>query len=613
MPLITSLEQESLAFISYLQELYCNRKNLSLLLSMLDEDIEYIGTGRQEVYHGLDQLTAYLIRENESIQEPFSIHEVQSNASSIGSDLCMVTGHVVLRRQGTRDNGESQENALLSDMLIRFSALCRKTLQGIRLRQIHISTPSITQRDEEFMPSFLLERNPEFLQQLVEQQAKELQEKNRDLHALANNIPGGVICCDASPALKLLQFSDGFCSMFGYTRKEITTLFNNAFIEMVYPEDREIVLSLSQLQTNATASTDLEYRVYSKNGTLIWVRQRCQLVYQEGNIPVYYCILIDITQDKRDREALRLSLERHQLILGQTSDIIFEWNIPENTLAVSPAWEGKFGFNPLLHLTPEQLQKRGKIHPDDLDAFCKLMASMRNGTSYCETEFRILIRKGQYRWFRCRATLQLDDKNCPAKAIGVIIDIHEDKLKTQALQEKAQRDPFTELYNKSAAHDLMEKMLAENPQQKHALIIIDIDNFKQINDVFGHPVGDAIIIGFAAALRNLFREEDIIGRIGGDEFSVMMRNVENLAVITERIDRLLTAMGNLMMGHSQNISHLSCSIGIAMFPQDGDTFATLFRNADIALYSIKKRDKNNYCFFSPDLLLDDNNPVSSMI
>ena len=149
-----------------------------------------------------------------------------------------------------------------------------------------------------------------------------------DLEVLTNNVPGGIFRCLYDEKLTLLQVSDGFVSMFGYTREEIKEWFHDHFWEMVDERDRVPTALEVKRQMALGKTKNIEYRVRHKNGNIIWVLDKGQLIEDPcGGCPSFYCIIIDITQEREAQEELRLTLERYDIIMNQTNDIIFEWDI----------------------------------------------------------------------------------------------------------------------------------------------------------------------------------------------------------------------------------------------------------------------------------------------
>lgn len=170
----------------------------------------------------------------------------------------------------------------------------------------------------------------------------------------------------------------------------------------------------------------------------------------------------------------------------------------------------------------------------------------------------------------------------------------------RALRHLAERDSLTKLLNKSAIRSLTEQYLLSSPQPKCAMFMIDLDNFKQVNDRYGHLFGDAVLTQAAKTIRKLFRNEDFVGRVGGDEFMVLMCGTDQVELVEERCRELVEGFRTLFRTQFQEQS-LSCSIGVALCPLHGQTYHELFVRADQALYQTKAAGKNSYSIYDPDL------------
>lgn len=171
-----------------------------------------------------------------------------------------------------------------------------------------------------------------------------------------------------------------------------------------------------------------------------------------------------------------------------------------------------------------------------------------------------------------------------------------DKRQKSELQQKADTDLLTGLTNKAATIRLIKEYMEHNPNGTGVLFVIDIDNFKKINDTMGHAFGDEVLKELGHQLRSMFRAMDVVGRFGGDEFMVFMSDVKDTAVITRNGDRLREFFRNFKAGEYVKYS-VTASIGAAVFSEDGKDFESLFRNADKAVYVVKKRGKNDVIFY----------------
>lgn len=181
-----------------------------------------------------------------------------------------------------------------------------------------------------------------------------------------------------------------------------------------------------------------------------------------------------------------------------------------------------------------------------------------------------------------------------------IKDIDVEKKQQLELQYKAERDLLTGLYNKSTTEILISRQLtaAKGNAVSGVLFIIDIDNFKTINDRLGHLYGDAVLSELSESLREIFRDFDIVGRIGGDEFLVFAEGLQKESAMVKKANSICTAFLQTYANEKNEGYTVSSSVGIAVFPRDGDNFETLFRCADAALYTSKAQGKNRFSFYS---------------
>lgn len=425
--------------------------------------------------------------------------------------------------------------------------------------------------------------------------------RDGDLQMLSDNIPGGMFSCRFDESLTLLRINNGFLSMLGYTREDIRRRFHDSFWNMIDPRDQ--VSSLEEVHRQLALGPDkiLQYRMRRKDGSTIWVLDKGRLIRDEDGAAYFFCILVDVTRNKEIEENLRLSLERHQIIMDQTTDVLFEWDMLEDILHFSGNWEKKFGCAPPSGSVRQIILQPPYVEAEDQPVFAALMERIARGGKYGEAEIRILDAAGNAIWCRLRITGLTDDAGRTVRAVGVIVDVDTDKRKAQHLMERVQRDALTGLYNKSACQQRIEAALSQGEAgDQFALLIIDLDNFKRTNDTKGHLFGDALLAAVANTLQLQFRSQDVVGRIGGDEFLVFLENLSDSSLAERRAARAMAAI-NEMAARELGDVELFCSIGIAVAPECGRTYQALFQAADMALYQAKSLGKNQYYRFSPEL------------
>lgn len=410
-------------------------------------------------------------------------------------------------------------------------------------------------------------------------------------------IPGGIHKCMLDEALTILSMSESFLALFGYEEQEVHERFHDHFAEMICQNDREDVKRQMLRQAAKSDMVELEYRIQKKNGEVVWILDKGRVVQEQGG-RVLYSMLLDVSSQKKEREELRLSLERFRVIMDQTADIIFEWDIKEDKLLVSHNWYKCFGYTPITHNVRAGLSESENIHPEDMAYLTELIEDARNGVPYSETEFRIRSAAGEFIDCRIRSTTQYDSEQNAVKAIGIISDIRKEKTQRQELIEQARRDSLTGLLHKNAAKKVIDDYLECTGSSQGVLLLIDLDDFKQVNDHYGHLCGDALLADTAGALRRVFRGSDVLSRVGGDEFLAFLPGISEEKV-TERVRELRQALSEIRVEERAYL--ILCSVGAAIYPRHAADFNSLYRCADLALYQVKNTKKGETAFYSREM------------
>lgn len=291
--------------------------------------------------------------------------------------------------------------------------------------------------------------------------------------------------------------------------------------------------------------------------------------------------------------------ERLQIALKAAKICIFEVDLLRQLYTFFENAEVIFGISgekilkdvrPYSQLDPESYRLAVSeyfSHPDDMDV---IEGAFRHVLSGIPATYEARMKAGgsEYVWCRVDVVPILEDGN-PVRMVGVITDIRDIKEKTERLKKAIHLDNFTGLYNKGYTITLINQVMEQEQNEKHALVVLDIDNFKNFNDQYGHSEGDKIILTVSQHIKKAFRKSDIVGRFGGDEFIVFVQDFAN----TQWLRGKLTQLTRL------EVDGYVCtnSIGVAFFPQDGADFNVLFKNADAALYHAKI-EKERLIFFS---------------
>ncbi len=245
---------------------------------------------------------------------------------------------------------------------------------------------------------------------------------------------------------------------------------------------------------------------------------------------------------------------------------------------------------------PQYVLDSGLVYPDDLETFMAMSEAAKKGFHH-PFDVRFILPNGTPHYFRIVFKTTYNKNGMPLFSIGKTYDIHDQK----SLEVLSRTDMLTNCLNKTATETAIKNALDKDKGGFHALYIVDVDNFKAVNDNLGHYFGDLVLKEIASNLHANFRGNDIIGRIGGDEFVVFVQNVVNLDIVSQKAKVITKAFQNTYSGEHADYK-ISGSIGIALSPKDGDHYEDLYKAADKALYQSKLQGKDRFTFYSDEFV-----------
>ncbi|ARU30448.1 hypothetical protein CAP31_01305 [Sulfuriferula sp. AH1] len=243
------------------------------------------------------------------------------------------------------------------------------------------------------------------------------------------------------------------------------------------------------------------------------------------------------------------------------------------------------------------------ILPDYRKAFADLHKSVCNGSSGV-LEFPIIGRKGSQRWLETHATPLRNANGEIIALLGVTRDITEKKQSDQLIWKQANFDLLTELPNRFMFYDRLSQEIkkVQRKNQTLALLFIDLDRFKEVNDTLGHQVGDALLVGAASRIVGCVRQSDTVARLGGDEFTVVLSQLPDSSHVDEVARAIIAKLAEpFLLNGEQGQIYISASIGITLYPADGVDVEQLLRNADQAMYVAKNGGRNRFSYFTPSM------------
>ena len=304
------------------------------------------------------------------------------------------------------------------------------------------------------------------------------------------------------------------------------------------------------------------------------------------------------------KDQLSIENKRYQILLDHTPDAMWEYNLLTDCITKTDPDLGIYtGETAITGFRQEYLRRR-LIHPDDVVLFNDIFMLMAQKEPTIKTELRAKNISGDYIWFRLTANAITNSENEVVSYIGQSIDIHQEKMEVEALREANQKDPLTQLYNRNAISlRIDEALYQEMNAMIHAICVIDIHNFKSINETYGHMFGDAVLMALSSKLLKYYPNPNLCGRIGGDEFILFLYNLPSLDFAREEVKRIINIFNNICIDYKSQ-SALTGSIGVSVFPNDGTDFETLLSKADTALYYAHMMGDNHYAFYSKDSMSD---------
>ncbi len=287
-------------------------------------------------------------------------------------------------------------------------------------------------------------------------------------------------------------------------------------------------------------------------------------------------------------------------LFNMVAELSAEWFWAYDTKAKTIQFYGKgreiLGLPDTKQPFPKDVIESGIVYPDDLGNFIDFANTMNKGLNK-PYEVRFILPDGSFRYYRLIYQTIYDSEGNPIFSVGKTYDIHNQKT----LEVLSRTDLLTNCLNKVTTENTIKTILNSSKDTAHAFFIIDIDDFKAVNDNLGHHFGDIVLKELANNLHGQFRDGDIIGRIGGDEFIVFVRNVTDIQIISNKAESIASIFQNNYTGEDGDFK-ISGSIGIALYPKDGGTYEQLYRAADKALYQSKLKGKDRYTFYSEQLV-----------
>jgi diguanylate cyclase (GGDEF)-like protein/PAS domain S-box-containing protein len=381
----------------------------------------------------------------------------------------------------------------------------------------------------------------------------------------------------------------------------------------LHPDDRAEVIAASDRSVATGAPFRVEYRALHAAGHVVWVKEEAVLIHDEDGRPMHWLgVMLDVTELVTAQQHLREARSTYGALVEQIPAIVYQDLADESwtTAYVSPQIREILGVDPS-EWTGESKLWLEMLHPDDRQrALDEVDRGIASGQPYA-VEYRMIARDGRTVWFRDNATVLHDDAGNPTMIQGVMLDITERRDAEERLAFLAYHDHLTGLPNKAMFDELLELSLARAARHGIgcAVLALDVDNFKLVNDSLGHEAGDRLISLLAERIREATRETDLVARQGGDEFLMLLSDLERVGPVSDGdgvtitaesvANRVLRALHDPFTIDGTEL-YVSASIGISVYPADADDAGQLLRNADAAMFRAKAAGPGAYVIHHAD-------------
>jgi diguanylate cyclase (GGDEF)-like protein/PAS domain S-box-containing protein len=398
------------------------------------------------------------------------------------------------------------------------------------------------------------------------------------------------------PERRYIDVNDAWVAFFGFTREE--AIGRSAYDLRIWPDPQKSDESWTAFVSGQRVRNH-EQRVRKKSGDMADVLISAELIELDGEARVITSI-IDITARKMAERQLRESERRFRDFSEAAGEYVWETHSDDRYSFVSQRIEGVTGFKPeeLIGRQPAEFMPPGEAAR--VREWLEL--NRRPDGSFRGLEHRSFTKSGASIWQLVNAVAVYGEAGKVVGHRGTALDITERKLAEQRIEELATRDPLTGLPNRRLFEDQLVRGTshAQRTGQLLALMFIDLDKFKSINDTLGHQIGDGLLKEVARRLSAAIRKGDTLSRFGGDEFVILLEGIKSpgdAGTVAQKIVAELSAPCEID-GHKISTS---CSIGLSVFPNDATDISTLMRCADAAMYAAKAAGRDTYRFFSADM------------
>jgi diguanylate cyclase (GGDEF)-like protein/PAS domain S-box-containing protein len=423
----------------------------------------------------------------------------------------------------------------------------------------------------------------------------------RVLDTLVNNLEGMAYRCLLDRNWTMRFVSQGCLRLTGYVASELLDNHKTSWEQLTHPDDRlrvrqEITAAITQGQRFT-----VHYAITTRNGDIRRVKEQGTMVVDEAGHQVLEGFIEDVTESHVTLEALAHAELRYRQIFEHAREGIFQTTQDGRYLSANPALARLYGYDSPSELITDlsDIERRLYVQPQRRERFQKLMAAYGEVSNF---ESEVYRRDGSRIWISENAHSVRRRNGEFICFEGTVQDITERRSQLEQLERQANYDALTGLANRNLLRDRIGPAIAHAERMGHflAVVFIDLDHFKLINDSLGHDVGDQLLVEIAQRMRSSVRSSDTVSRHSGDEFVLLLNEHFRASTVIAHLQRVLKQVNQpvSLLGREFQVG---ASMGVALYPQDGKDAQSLLKHADVAMYAAKERGRNNFQFFTPEL------------
>jgi diguanylate cyclase (GGDEF)-like protein/PAS domain S-box-containing protein len=428
------------------------------------------------------------------------------------------------------------------------------------------------------------------------------QEYERMLKALLGNMHGMVYRSRIDAHWTMEFVSEGCVNVTGFQASDLYLNSRISYESVTHPADRMWVRETIAVALADRQPFDMEYRIEHADGSIRWVWERGTGLFDSDGLAIALEGFIqDISARKKADHALQEAERRYRGLFDNAIEGIFRSTVDGQYLDANPALAQIYGFDSQQDLMTSlrDIKRQLYVDPNRREEFRRIVKARGSVTGF---ESQVYRKNGDVIWISENARLVLDGEGKALGYEGTVEDITERKLYQSRIEHQANHDALTGLANRSLLQDRVQQAMLSAATQgtRLAIAFIDLDRFKYINDSLGHHIGDELLKNMAERFKNCVRECDTVARLGGDEFVLLINEQDAGDSVTAIMERILAEVAQPWV-IKQGEFHMTCSIGVALYPDDGKDAQTLLKHADSAMYRAKDSGRNTVHFFTNDL------------